>query len=67
MFTTPSGMPACLTRVMKCSVAYGVSSDGLTTTVLPAASAGITFMPIDTSGPFHVMMIPITPYGSGIV
>ncbi len=24
-------------------------------------------MPIDTSGPFQVMMIPITPYGSGIV
>ena len=44
---------------MKCSVAYGVSSDGLTTTVLPAASAGITFMPTETSGPFQVMMIPI--------
>ena len=51
---------------MKCSVAYGVSSDGLMTTVFPAASAGITFMPIDTSGPFQVRMIPITPYGSGI-
>ena len=52
---------------MKCSMAYGVSSDGLTTTVLPAASAGMTFMPTETSGPFQVMMIPTTPYGSGAV
>ena len=67
MFTTPAGMPASRTRAMKCSVAYGVSSDGLITTVLPAARAGMTFMPIDTIGPFHVMMIPTTPYGSGAV
>ena len=42
----------------------GVSSEGLTTTVFPAARAGITFMPIDTSGPFHVMMMPITKPGT---
>ena len=46
---------------MKCSVAYGVSSDGFITTVFPAASAGMTFIPTETSGPFHVMMIPTTP------
>ena len=46
---------------MKCSVAYGVSSDGLITTVFPAASAGMTFIPTDTNGPFHVRMIPTTP------
>ena len=41
----------------------GVISDGLTTTVFPAASAAGIFIANETSGPFHVMMIPITPYG----
>ena len=44
----------------------GVSSDGFSTTVFPAASAGISFMPTETTGPFQVRMIPTTPYGSGI-
>ena len=60
------GMPASSTRPIKCSVAYGVSSDGFMTTVFPAASAGINFMPTETTGPFQVRMIPTTPYGSGI-
>ena len=28
------------------------------TTVFPAASAGISFMPTDTTGPFQVRMMP---------
>jgi hypothetical protein len=52
---------------MSRSEEYGVSSDGLSTTVLPAASAGISFMPTENSGLFHVMMTATTPYGSGIV
>lgn len=35
------------------------------TTVLPAASAGTTFMHSEASGTFQVMIAPITPYGSG--
>ncbi|CNG99280.1 Uncharacterised protein [Mycobacterium tuberculosis] len=60
-FTTPSGIPASFTRPIRCSVAYGVSSDGFITTVFPAASAGISFMPTETTGPFQVRMIPTTP------
>lgn len=37
------------------------------TTVLPAASAGITFIIDEVSGWFQVRMQPITPYGSGDV
>ena len=39
----------------------GVISDGLTTTVLPAASAAGIFIASEISGPFQVMMTPITP------
>ena len=44
-----------------------MSSDGLRTTVFPAASAGITFIPTENSGLFQVMMTATTPYGSGTV
>ncbi len=48
---------------MKSSPLNGVSSEGLTTTVFPAATAAGIFMASEMSGPFQVMMIPTTPYG----
>ena len=48
---------------MNSSPVNGVSSDGFTTTALPAATIAGTFMAIESSGAFQVMMAPITPYG----
>ncbi len=42
----------------------GVTSDGLATTVLPAASAGAIFQVNRYSGKFHGLMQPTTPSGS---
>ena len=56
---TPSGMPASRASSAKSRAVKGVNSAGLMTTVLPAASAGGTFMPSDSSGAFQVMMWPI--------
>ena len=42
---------------------WGDSSDGLTTTVLPQASAGPTFHVISMKGAFHGQTTPITPFG----
>ena len=61
MLTTPGGNPACSTRSMKYSPVNGVSSDGLTTTVLPAARIAGTFMLSEKIGAFHVMIAAITP------
>ena len=44
----------------------GVSSDGLTTTVLPQASAGPTFHVISSSGKFHGATTAMTPFGTRI-
>ena len=41
----------------------GVISDGLATTVLPAASAGAIFQVNRYSGRFHGEMQPATPRG----
>ena len=41
-----------------------VTSDGLTTTVLPAASAGATAIIVRKSGEFQGMITPTTPSGS---
>jgi hypothetical protein len=42
----------------------GVSSAGFSTTVLPAASAGATFVDSSHSGKFHGVINPTTPRGS---
>ena len=42
----------------------GVSSAGLSTTALPAASAGAKPHDAIVIGKFHGTMIPTTPYGS---
>ena len=46
------------------SVDSGVSSDGFSTTVLPAASAGPIFQLVNISGKFHGTIWPTTPIGS---
>ena len=46
---------------MNSSAENGVSSEGLHTTVHPAASAAGIFMASEMSGPFQVMMMPTTP------
>ncbi len=48
-FTTPAGRCASARSTIR-SVANGVSSDGLMTTVLPAASAGAIFQTSSSSG-----------------
>ena len=50
---TPGGKPACSNRAAKASVDAGECSEGLTTNVQPAASAGATFQVISSSGEFH--------------
>jgi hypothetical protein len=48
--TTPSGMPASLAASASSSAVSGVSSLGLSTIVLPAATAGRIFQPAIWSG-----------------
>ena len=45
----------------------GVSSAGLSTTVLPQASAGATFHDSSMSGKFHGAIAATTPAGSNLV
>ena len=42
----------------------GVTSEGLITMVLPAASAGAAAMMLRKVGEFHAVMTPMTPIGS---
>ena len=62
--STPSGMPASSAIRSSSSAVSGVSSAGLSTTVLPAASAGATFQEAITSGKFQGTISPTTPSGS---
>ena len=47
------------------SAVSGVVSAGLSTTVLPVASAGAIFQAAISSGKFHGMIWPATPSGRG--
>ena len=49
-FSTPAGSPASWKSSATLSVASGVDEAGLTTIVLPAASAGPIFVPISVKG-----------------
>ena len=61
---TPAGTPAS-SRISAKIIAFdGASSDGLSTIVLPAASAGATLAQIWLSGQFHGVIIATTPIGS---
>jgi hypothetical protein len=41
-----------------------VNSDGLMTTVLPAANAGASFQAVNNNGEFHGVIATTTPSGS---
>ena len=60
---TPFGTPAAFITSPSRAAVWGVSSDGLTTTVLPQASAGPTFQVINSNGRFHGQITPTTPTG----
>ena len=63
MFTTPGGRSACMHTSAKRSAVSGVVDAGLSTTVLPAASAGAIFQASISSGKFHGMTWAATPSG----
>ena len=62
---TPGGTSAgSITSFMNSSSEAVVNSEGLMTTVQPAASAGASFQPTSISGEFHGVMNAHTPTGS---
>ncbi len=61
---TPSGSPASSASSPRRIAVSGVSSAGLRTTVLPAASAGANPQPAMGIGKFQGTMTPTTPSGS---
>ena len=65
MLTTPAGSSAWRSTSQNSSAVSGVVSAGLSTTVLPAASAGAIFHASISSGKFHGMIWPATPSGRG--
>ena len=58
---TPGGSSAASMTRMNSSVETEASSDGLTTTVLPAASAVATFVAIRNKGEFQAVRAATTP------
>ena len=64
MLTTPGGSPTSRVISAKASALSGVNSAGLSTTVLPAASAGAIFQASISSGKFQGMIWPQTPTAS---
>ena len=62
--STCSGSPASSASSPSRIAVSGVSSAGLSTTVLPAASAGAKPQPAIGIGKFHGTMMPTTPSGS---
>ena len=64
---TPGGKPTPAASSATASIDADVTSDGLTTTVLPAASAGAAAIMVRNTGEFHGVMIATTPSGSGTV
>ena len=64
-FRTPGGSPACWQTSASSSAVSGVVSAGLSTQVLPAASAGASFHAAISSGKFHGITWPATPSGRG--
>ncbi len=65
MLMTPAGMSVCSAMSRPSSVAFhGVSGAGLSTMVLPVASAWPTLLMITSNGKFQGVMAPTTPTGS---
>ena len=63
-FSTPSGSPASFARPARRRAVSGDFSDGLSTMLLPVASAGPSFQQASSSGKFHGTTAAITPTGS---
>ena len=63
MFTTPGGRSASRQISASSSAVSGVVSAGLSTAVLPQASAGASFQAAISSGKFHGTICPTTPRG----
>ena len=61
---TPGGMPASSASRASSIDDADVISDGFSTMVLPAASAGASDMIAMKVGEFHGVMTPTTPSGS---
>jgi hypothetical protein len=61
---TPGGKPAFSASSASRKVDSEVSSAGLSTTVLPIASAGASFQEAIDIGKFHGTIAPTTPIGS---
>src|SRR5690606_30774624 len=64
---TPSGSPASFVSAANSSVEAEANSDGLITTVQPAAIAGAHFQATNSSGEFQAVRAPTTPIGSCVV
>ena len=65
MLTTPGGRSACWQISANSNAVSDVVSAGLSTTVLPHASAGAIFQASISSGKFHGITWPATPSGFG--
>jgi hypothetical protein len=63
--TTPGGTSASAMISASVKAVSGVVSAGLSTTVLPVASAGAIFHAAISNGKFHGMTCPATPIGRG--
>ena len=61
--STPAGITSLMSSIHS-MMETGVCSAGLSTTQLPAASAGASFHAAISSGKFHGMIWPTTPSGS---
>ena len=58
---TPAGTPASSARTARARAVKGVSSEGLSTTVQPAARAGATFRVTMAAGKFQGVTAATTP------
>src|SRR5690606_21333931 len=61
--STPGGTPASCASPASLAAVAGGTSDGLATTVLPAARAGVIFQVQRYRGRFHGEIVPTTPSG----
>ena len=61
---TPAGTPASCSTSVNSVALSGANSDGLSTMVQPAVSAGMTFRKVRNMGQFQAAIRPHTPIGS---
>ena len=63
IWSTPSGRPASAKNSPTSALEYGVTSEPLSSTALPATIACAAWFIASTNGPFHGTMMPTTPSG----